>query len=184
MLACTKRFSLAAENKMDSLSIAGVIPVMDGIHLNLSKTIDNTVQAKPAHIRWGASRARLLIDKYYSKTDESSLYRVAICKSDCSVLNTFIRLNAIIDTFLDSPSPSPSCRFHAEKQVAGRRGSQRPRGWDGICGRPTTPSVVRREKWRRTSTKRYVISTRSKFERVRFCRSSCICCYDTRARSI
>lgn len=119
MLACTKRFSLAAENKMDSLSIAGVIPVMDGIHLNLSKTIDNTVQAKPAHIRWGASRARLLLDKYYSKTDESSLYRVAIRKSDCSVLNAFIRSNAIIDTFLDSPSPSPSCRFHAEEQVAG-----------------------------------------------------------------
>lgn len=81
MMACTKRFSVASANKMDSLSIAGVIPVMDGIHRQLSTAME---AAKPTHIRWGATRARELLDKYYSKTDETSLYRVAIRKSHVS----------------------------------------------------------------------------------------------------
>jgi hypothetical protein len=97
MMACTKRFLVASANKMDSLSIAGVIPVMDGIHRHLSSVLDASA-GKPMHIRWGAIRARDLLDKYYSKTDESSLYRVAIRKYSrflTLTLNAFKRSNVI-----------------------------------------------------------------------------------------
>lgn len=75
MNAATKRFSKSTAIKIDNTSIAGVIPVMDALTSKFDQARSN---AKSLAVSYGIKRGQELLDKYYSKTDESVLYRVAL----------------------------------------------------------------------------------------------------------
>jgi hypothetical protein len=77
--ACTKRFSTATEAKVDKAFIAGVIPVMDAITVSFDQLKSQPGDEKAA-VKYGIRRGQLLLDRYYSKTDESVLYRIALRK--------------------------------------------------------------------------------------------------------
>ena len=79
MNACTKRFSASTEAKVDKTFIAGVIPVMDALTRQFDGMRVGPDQGKLA-IKYGIKRGQELLDKYYSKTDESVLYRIALRK--------------------------------------------------------------------------------------------------------
>jgi hypothetical protein len=75
MNAATKRFSISTDIKVDNTSIAGVIPVMDAITAKFDAARSNV---KTKAVVYGIKRGQELLDKYYSKTDDSVLYRVAL----------------------------------------------------------------------------------------------------------
>ena len=77
--ACTKRFSTATEAKVDKAFIAGVIPVMDVITVQFDNWKSQPGEEKAA-VKYGIRRGQMLLNKYYSKTDESVLYRIALRK--------------------------------------------------------------------------------------------------------
>lgn len=61
--------------KIDNTSIAGVIPVMDAI---TSKFDVSRSTCQTSAVQYGIKRGQELLDKYYSKTDDSVLYRIAL----------------------------------------------------------------------------------------------------------
>jgi len=58
-----------------------VIPIIDYIRNELDKVIND--ESKLLIVRKAAQNAALVLDRYYARTDESVMYRVAICK--CAV---------------------------------------------------------------------------------------------------
>jgi hypothetical protein len=48
--------------------------------LNFEYTCICADEDQPIYIRQAANRARLVLNKYYQKTDDSELYRLALCK--------------------------------------------------------------------------------------------------------
>jgi hypothetical protein len=75
--ACTKRFSTASEAKVAKAFIAGVIPVMDAITVQFDHWKSQPGDKKAA-VKYGIRRGQMLLNKYYSRTDESVLYRIAL----------------------------------------------------------------------------------------------------------
>lgn len=61
-----------------------VIPIMD----ILTKKIDDSITDTSLHIavRAAAARGRVILNKYYSKTDESIMYRMGMSES-YSIIN-------------------------------------------------------------------------------------------------
>jgi len=60
------------------LPLHQVIPIIDYIRNELDKVIND--ESKLLIIRKAAQNAALVLDRYYAWTDESVMYRVAICK--------------------------------------------------------------------------------------------------------
>ncbi|KAF6747410.1 hypothetical protein DFP72DRAFT_821764, partial [Ephemerocybe angulata] len=60
----------------DTVSLADVIPAMDDMHRDLKASIANEELSQP--IRSALSLGVDLLNKYYSLTDESEVYRIAI----------------------------------------------------------------------------------------------------------
>ena len=56
-----------------------VIPAMD--HIDETLTTQSLDSKHPAAIRESLHVAKKLLNKYYSKTDDSIMYRLAMCKS-------------------------------------------------------------------------------------------------------
>jgi hypothetical protein len=79
MNACTKRFSSSATERPDAVSIAGVIPVMDAMTDRFDQT---RASSKSPAVKYGIKRGQAVLDKYYSKTDDSILYRLAVREFD------------------------------------------------------------------------------------------------------
>jgi hypothetical protein len=59
----------------DAITIANVVPTMDWIDAMLSRSA--TTPLAPA-VKHALTFARRLMDKYYSKTDLSNVYRIAM----------------------------------------------------------------------------------------------------------
>lgn len=66
-----------------------VIPLIDILTAELQRFIDDT-DALPA-IRSAAMHGRAMLDKYYSKTDDSVMFRIAM--STCHSLFIYIAIN-------------------------------------------------------------------------------------------
>lgn len=58
--------------------IADVIPLIDLLHDRLDELVNNT--DKPMIIRASAAKASAIIEKYYSKTDDSKMYCLCMSK--------------------------------------------------------------------------------------------------------
>jgi hypothetical protein len=60
----------------DFTTVASVIPTMDALHRRLTDFKRNNQVSKA--VRQGCERGIAVLNKYYSKTDESALYRTAL----------------------------------------------------------------------------------------------------------
>lgn len=69
--------------------LADVIVHYDTLNFEYSRICVD--QSQPIYIRQAANRARLILNKYYQKTDESELYRLAMREFVADGLNA--RLN-------------------------------------------------------------------------------------------
>jgi hypothetical protein len=63
------------EFSTDTPCAAGVIPAMDKMHAELTAAVEN-INYSPA-LRAALSLGKNLLDKYYSLSDESEVYRIA-----------------------------------------------------------------------------------------------------------
>jgi len=64
-------------SKVNIPLIHQVIPIIDYVHAELDNVIND--YSKLAIVRHAAQNAVMVIDKYYACTNESVMYRVAIC---------------------------------------------------------------------------------------------------------
>ncbi|KAJ3831564.1 hypothetical protein F5878DRAFT_69850 [Lentinula raphanica] len=67
----TKRLSMSARPL-----VADVIPVIDLINNRLEKLVND--MTKPPIVRASAAKGRAVLNKYYSKTDDSKMYRICM----------------------------------------------------------------------------------------------------------
>jgi hypothetical protein len=74
--AVTKRLSVDSTTVTDFTTIASVIPTMDALHRRLTEVKESLLISKA--VRRGCERGIAVLNKYYSKTDESALYRTAL----------------------------------------------------------------------------------------------------------
>jgi hypothetical protein len=74
--AVTKRLSVDSTTVTDFTTVASVIPTMDALHRHLTDFKKNDLMSKA--VRRGCERGIAVLNKYYSKTDESELYRTAL----------------------------------------------------------------------------------------------------------
>lgn len=58
--------------------LADVIVHYDALNFEYSEMCNT--DSIPLYLRHAANRARVVLNKYYQKTDESELYRLAMCK--------------------------------------------------------------------------------------------------------
>jgi hypothetical protein len=82
-LPCIQAFIFAMEkvSKGDASLIWQVIPMIDDLNEMLTTlALDSTLHKS---VRFAAYGARAVLNKYYSKTDDSVIFRVAISKIDC-----------------------------------------------------------------------------------------------------
>ena len=56
-----------------------VIPIIDALQAHFDEIKDDT--DLPDVVRHGAARASIVLSKYYSLTDDSEVYRIAMCMS-------------------------------------------------------------------------------------------------------
>jgi hypothetical protein len=56
-----------------------VIPIFNIISRVLNEHVDDVTL--PAAVRMAAARGRTMLNKYYGLTDDSVIYRIAMCKS-------------------------------------------------------------------------------------------------------
>jgi len=64
-----------------------VIPLIDQLHSRLTNLRND--ETMHASIRHAANNAIIVLDKYYSRTDECVIYRVAMSKSFIINVNAF-----------------------------------------------------------------------------------------------
>ena len=59
--------------------IQDVIPYIDVLTEHIEKFKADTTVSRV--VRGAAARARIILDRYYSRTDDVAIYRIAMCKS-------------------------------------------------------------------------------------------------------
>ena len=76
---CSQVFLIATKQISQSKTplVHEVIPIFDVINRALDEHIDDTTL--PAAVRMAAARGRTMLNKYYGLTDDSIIYRIAMC---------------------------------------------------------------------------------------------------------
>lgn len=126
---------MSSEAKVDKTFIAGVIPVMDAITRQFDLWNVGAGLEKTA-IRYGIRRGQELLNRYYSKTDESVLYRIALRK--LKLLSGCERSLKAERTF--SSSSWISCRVHASSEMARGMDHRGQTSWSRDVGGVLSPS--------------------------------------------
>ena len=95
-----------------------VIPLMDA----LTHTLDDKIKDRSAHItiRAAAARGRALIDKYYSKTDESIMYRLGMSELYFRLIHAISDLHlqfSILSTRLHTSKPRHGRMTKASREI-------------------------------------------------------------------
>lgn len=70
-------------SKMGSPVLYQIIPFIDKGTERLETAVAN--EALPRVVRAAAARGIRMLNKYYSKTDNSIMYRISMCKLSCSL---------------------------------------------------------------------------------------------------
>ena len=110
-----------------------VIPLFDGI----TRALDNHAQdmTNAPAVRMAAVRGRKMLDKYYGLTDDSIVYRLAMCKSYC-LIHTVLYMHANMSQLQYSIHDINPCIF---KRLAGHVTGSRP--LKTYCERNTTTTI-------------------------------------------